>query len=617
MSLHDIPTQVPAHRAFEWPALGQRGCDESYVARLNDDVNARGELADHRLLLLLKTWFECRDQLDVDQRERVQRAIIRFRYDVDHPGDETMCTWTESHQITFAVCGMLAGQEFPEHSFTDDARTGRQLMNDSRSRIMVWLNDRFRYGFSEWLSITYYAIDVAALTLLIDFVHDHELVVRASMVLDLLLADMALHRFDGHFAAASARAGTAVRMHPEHSQGQEIIDAAYGAMMQAPNLERLSAIFLCRRRYQVPLALREIAANASPMRVLCSQGLDIDEVPDALAADPEFPRTSPEDLARFWWSMGAFTNPEVVSTTRQVRKSAKKSANQFLASVTQLDAVPAPMRSPLLRALRPVTDGMALQRGNVQTFRTPAYLLSSAQSYHPGGFGDQQNLWQASLPGGISVFGNHPTHQASRLRDHVDFHSGWVGNGVNPDIAQRDNLLLVQYDLSSRRGHREGRRKMYTHIYFPFVDFDVTRVGPNWVAGCREGSYIGIVATSTLDLASEFEVVQRGTRTGYAVVLGDDREFRSINTFVDELKQYRVSLSGDRLAVRSPYGKAQLVWRDSMRVGNMEVNHDYARYKSRRCSAERTPQAIAMRGDEHLLLMDWDAMSREDLPIKS
>ncbi|CBL57697.1 Hypothetical protein PFCIRM513_10080 [Propionibacterium freudenreichii] len=32
-------------------------------------------------------------------------------------------------------------------------------------------------------------------------------------------------------------------------------------------------------------------------------------------------------------------------------------------------------------------------------------------------------------------------------------------------------------------------------------------------------------------------------------------------------------------------------------------------------SAERFPQAIPVRGDEHLLLLDWEAGSREDLPI--
>ncbi|SBT28290.1 Hypothetical protein PFR_JS14_153 [Propionibacterium freudenreichii] len=85
--------------------------------------------------------------------------------------------------------------------------------------------------------------------------------------------------------------------------------------------------------------------------------------------------------------------------------------------------------------------------------------------------------------------------------------------------------------------------------------------------------------------------------------------------FVDQLKQHRVALTGDRLSLRSPYGKAQLTWREGLRVGSRQVPHEYPRYKSRQVSAERFPQAIPVRGDEHLLLLDWDVGSREDLPI--
>ncbi|WP_157763615.1 hypothetical protein [Propionibacterium freudenreichii] len=305
------------------------------MERLCRDVDQRVDRADHRLLLLLKTWFECREQFDDQQRDRVRATILGFRYDVDHPGNDVMCTWTESHQISFAVCEYLAGQEFVDNTFTDGRRRGEELLGHGATRVVRWLSDRFRYGFSEWLSGDRYAIDVAALTLLIDYARDEKLVIRASMVLDLLLADMALHRFDGRFVAASASASAMVRMHPNHSAAQVIVDAAYGPALPLIDTDQLGAIFVCRHRYKVPLALREIAASEATMRVLTSQGLDVDEVPEVLAADPNFPRTSPAALARFWWAMQAFTNREVVSATRAVRMSAKQSTNRFLASMTQ------------------------------------------------------------------------------------------------------------------------------------------------------------------------------------------------------------------------------------------------------------------------------------------
>ena len=50
------------------------------------------------------------------------------------------------------------------------------------------------------------------------------------------------------------------------------------------------------------------------------------------------------------------------------------------------------------------------------------------------------------MPGGIQVFGTHPGSTQLVQEHRPPTPSSWVGNGINPDIAQHHNLLLDKYD---------------------------------------------------------------------------------------------------------------------------------------------------------------------------
>jgi len=45
---------------------------------------------------------------------------------------------------------------------------------------------------------------------------------------------------------------------------------------------------------------------------------------------------------------------------------------------------------------------------NKATYKTPDYMLCSAQDYHPGESGVQQHIWQATLGPDAVVFVSHP-----------------------------------------------------------------------------------------------------------------------------------------------------------------------------------------------------------------
>ncbi len=600
--------------AMAWPCFGANGCDASYLGRLMAAVDARADLADHQLMLLLKTWLECAQQLPPLSQVALKASVTGFRYSLDEPGTDSMCSWTESHYLGFATCEYLASQLFPLDIFGNDGQRGRIHRHRAELRLRVWLDDRFRWGFSEWLSSSYCAVNTAALTLLVDYAGDAELARRAGVVLDLLLLDMALHRFDGHFVAASARASALPLQQLDRAATQPIVDDAFGAAVPDVATDELGAIFVSRRRYVVPAALMEIAHSDDVFRIRTSQGLDITEVRETLASDPVHPRVTGEEQLPFWWSMQAFTAPDIVQATVAKYTRAHLKDNEFLAQLGGLARVPRPLRNSAVRLTHPTVEGMAVQRGNVQTFRTPYYLLSSAQRYHPGEFGDQQHLWQACLPGGISVFGNHIATSTLHTQTRLDSPAGWVGNGINPDIAQVDDVLLVQYDLRGRQGRFEGPRQLFTHIYFPFVDFDESRVGIHWVAGRRGGSYIGILSTSPLDLMSESEIVQRGVRTGYGVICADEREFGSLTGFIRQLKEYWISLRGGLLRLATSYGVYELAWGGDFSVNHEKIGHDYPRYSSHVVEAARRPTVLRVEGSRHRLRLDWAAGTRLQSP---
>lgn len=599
-----------------WPAFGAGPLDAAYVNRLIDYVDGRLDQADHRMLLLLKCLQE--SNLPPALYARACQAVLGFRYSMLEPGGDSMTLWTESHQLAAATAEYLAGQLFEDEVFRNDGRSGLRHRRAAHARLLQWLSDRFRFGFSEWLSSEYYAQDAAALALLIDYAHDDVLVRRASMVLDLLLTDVALHSFRGEFVPSMGRGSLEAICHPGDSGIAPIWRSAFAAPDQddgEPDYDRLPSLFVTRRRYRVPAAVRETALDQPVRRVLTSEGLDVNEVRDELRIHPEYPRTLGADLVAFWWGQQAITMPGTIVESMRALRALDLDDNRTLAPMRRFRRVPGRLLVPTFRALNPVTQGAALQRANVQTVATANYLLSSAQRYHPGEFGDQQHIWHASLPGGIQVFGTHPgSTQVSREGRPVS-PGHWVGNGINPDVAQHHNVLLALYDLRGRRGLLEGPRRELVHIHFPFVPFDQTRLGSTWVAGRRDESYIGILGTDDFEQISETEIVQRGVNMGYAVVLGDDEEYTSFASFLRQLKQYRLELDDRRLTLISPYGRFELVWKGDFRVNGRLVDSWYPHYDSIHLRSPRNPTRLTIDGTTRRLCLDWPTSLRTEHPM--
>ncbi len=604
------------YHSARWPQFGSEGVEAPYIRRLIDFLNARLHMADHRALLLLKSMMV--SDLPSDLQESATEAVLGFRYSMLEAGNDLLTLWAESHQVTAGVAEYLAGQLFPDRIFSNDGRSGARHQRAAHAQLTIWLSDRFRFGFSEWLSSTYLAYDLSALALLVDHAADEALVERAKMVMDIALLDVALHSFHGRFAPSMGRAHVEQIMSPESAEIVPIWQAAFGQTPQL-DVEKLTSLFITAEHYQVPAAIRELATELPVRRVLSTHGLDATEVRDELRRHPFHPRSQSLDLVRFWWGQQAVTTPETIVDSARAMRIFGLQDSRILAPMRPYLRMPSLMLLSTLRTLNPITSGKALNRANVQTISTSNYLLSSVQRYQPGGFGDQQHIWHACLPGEIDVFGTHPGATQLHPEDRPATPSQWVGNGVNPDVAQHHNVLLAQYDLRARKGRYEGPRSELVHIHFPFVLFDQTRLGVDWVAGRRGRGYIGILGTGTFELISETEIVQRGQHIGYAVLVGDEEEHTSFAAFLRQLKQYRLDLSGKRLTLTSPFDRFDLISGREFKVNGRIIDSQYPRYNAPGVQVPRNPEEIEITGTRHRLRLEWGSGIRtsDAIPLDS
>lgn len=588
---------------------GGRAIDETELLALVDFVNARHDCADFRLICLIKAFLSYRPLLSPRAAAAIEDAMLGFKYWMDEPGEDGMCYWSENHQLLFASCEYLAGQAYPERLFANSGLSGAQHRDKARLKLLRWLRYKFLYGFIEWHSNTYYEEDIAPLCTLIDHADDEELRDKAAIVLDLLFLDLALHSFEGYFVAASGRCYEAQKKDGANADVNDILRHAFGVQRGgAYDYSRLSALYLVCKNYRVPEAIKAIARAKGSFLIRDSQGLELEEV------RREIPNDDLDDRGMFLWAMEAFTNPESIDLTIDIFNAWKLGSNTFLRDLKMVN-IPILRRLGLLpalvRLLNPATQGVAIERANTQSYRCDEYFLSSAQAYHPGSFGDQQHIWQATLPGRINVFSTHPGSPMFDDDARNFSPSYWVGNGINPHAAQEKNALLLIYDLRPRKGFLERERQSFVHFYLPLARLDDIRRAERSIV-CRAGdSYLAIVASAPYREKGGEELIFEGLRSGYAVLLGCAREDGSFEAFSQRIAAASLSLKGGSLSFDCG-ASYRLDYRGRFSVDGRERSPRYPRFDTPFVYAERKPRELCVRHGGAELLLNFDERLRRE-----
>lgn len=584
--------------------------DETQIIPICEYVNHRYDCSDFRMVSLIRTMYSYPHLLSEQTRERVKTTILNFKYWMDEPGHDDMCYWSENHQILFAAVEYLAGQLYPDEMFPNASMTGKEHLEKARIRILRWLKYRFTYGFTEWHSNTYYEEDIAPLAILIDFCKDDEIATKSKMIMDLLLLDMGMHSFKGLFGATSGRCYEAQKKNPMKQDTLEVSERVWGfGNIEAYDYSRISANFLLMEKYDLPEVIRKIGRDTGEVIIKDSMGLDLKEIKQEFADLKDIDTTG-----MFLWAMESFTNPESVNMALKVFNEWELHKNSFLKDFKMINhpvLIKLGLLPTIVRLLNPVTQGIAIQRANTYTYKTSEYMLSTVQNHHPGTFGDQQHVWQATLSKEVTVFTTHPGAPAFEDVNRNFSPDYWVGSGIFPHSVQRKNVHMSIYKLNQRKGFMEKQRVPYTHAYFPVDRFDEVVLEGNMIFGKLGEAYIALIGRNELKVSGKdsSDLIQEGLVTYWICELSSSRVFDSFEAFMEAIRSRKISFAQDTLTYEGSDDYA-LTYKGAFSVNGHEIVTDYDRMDTPYGKVKRKPGEIQVAFEGSSLYLHFDRCER-------
>jgi hypothetical protein len=500
-----------------------------------DGINQRKDCSDFYLIGLLGMMIRYGDDPSFPEEleQPLEECVLNFKYWADEPGEDAMWFWSENHQILFHACEVLAGQLYPDRTFTNNGQTGQWHREKGERLAVAWLHKRGTGGFQEWDSNCYFEEDLLALSHLIDLAETQQVYEMAAVVMDKMFFTMALNSYKGTFGSTHGR--------------------SYARMIAGGRLEPTAGI------------------------------------------------------GRLMWGMGAF-NPHIKGPV-----SLATQENYQLPPI--IEAIATDLPEEMWNRERHAGEfDEALDRRagswevNKVTYKTPDYMLCSAQDYCPGEKGSQQHIWQATMGPDVVVFVNHPPCISKEGSHRPNF---WSGNVILPRVAQWKDVLIAVHNLP------DDDWLGFTHAYFPAHAFDeyVLREdadGHTWAFAQKDDGYLAITAARGIELVTAGEAAYRELRShgrqnvwlchmGRTALDGKFAEFQdrvlALDVTFDDLSMRCATLRGETLA----FGWEGPLTRD----GEEEPITGFKHYENPYCIAELPSEEMLIRYGDQAMRLDF------------
>lgn len=584
-----------------------------HMARDLNHVNTRRDCADFVMAGFIRLLYLYGDDpaLSADVREQVTEAVLNFKYWIDEPGRDSMCYWSENHQVLFHSAEYLAGALFPDRVFTNSGMTGREHVAKGRRLLEQWMGWRERFGFSEWFSNVYYEEDLYPLFNLVDFSPDPVIATRAAMAVDQLALNLSLNSFYGQVRATHGRTYEDDML---TSSGDDVSQAMYllwGVREFTPDLAELSkaGVAISTSTYRLPAAIECIGADHPPeVENYQTHGIAIEDAPLHGISHDDL------DSGMFFWGMGMYTHPLVGDLTLRMWKEWDLQSNAFfLGAPALIDAlVPEGGFGRLLSRVDIASQGAYLDDAHTYTYRTPSYQLASVLDRRPGQIAAQSMAWSALLGPDAFVFTTCPGKII------VGGSPGrWTGNGSNPRVGQYKNVLVAVYNAPARVTLGEVKRYSYTHAWFPRDAFDEVLTQDNWVFGRKGDGCVALYSHKPLRFIesgpyADNEIRARGRQNIWVCEMGSAREYGGFESFVDSVSRSSIEIDGLSVRYDSPSrGPVEFGWSGPLRVGGGEVPlRREMRYDNPYVRAERGSRKLEVRCKSDSLVLDFENHER-------
>jgi hypothetical protein len=246
---------------------------------------------------------------------------------------------------------------------------------------------------------------------------------------------------------------------------------------------------------------------------------------------------------------------------------------------------------------------------NKVTYKTPDYMLCSAQDYHPGERGGQQHIWQATLGPDAVVFVTHPSCMSEKDNRQPNF---WHGNHVLPRVAQWRDALIAVHKLP------ENDWLGFTHAYFPIYAFDehVLRNDADdhpWAFARKGEGYLALTAAQGLEFITRGDSAYRelrshGQHNVWLCHMGRAAQDGSFGEFQD--KVLALDMAWEGLSVRCTTLRGQSLafgWEGPLRVnGKEQPLTGFKHYENPYCVADWPASQMDIRFGDYLLKLKFD-----------
>ncbi|PKO16091.1 MAG: hypothetical protein CVU39_08665 [Chloroflexi bacterium HGW-Chloroflexi-10] len=616
---------TPDDRGGVWVDIGKLAAGAQSINPIAlqaalDFVNQREDPSDFAMTSLIRLYYlyQGSGKLSTEQEAALRDAILNWCYWLDEPNPTLVQMWTENHQILNHSIEYLAGQLFPDEIFTNNGKSGRWHMEHAEGLIRQWIDLRARTGFAEWDSETYYPEDLGALFNLVDFADDTEIATLSTMLVDVILFDIAVDSFYGHFATSHGRVTPAsIKTAGGTVTTLNALVWGQGRITSAGNMAVIGLV--TSPKYQIPPVIEALALDnpevyrnyerdSFPIADAALYGLDINDV---------------NDMPLFW-GMGAFTQPEIIAHTIHTADvwnlwhyDEFKDLKSIAKVLQKINALPLASR-----LLDPDTNGMLMSEVNKVTYRTPDAMLSSAQDFRKGEKGYQQHIWQATLSPYAVVFATNPD---SMRTDDKQRPSYWMSNGRLPRSGQVDNVLIALHDIDrypSAPKPLETRHYAFTHAYFPKWAFDEVREaaaesGGGWIFGRVGEGYVALYSHlpyqwTSSGVDAEQEVIALGRRNVWICQVGRAAVDGSFEEFVAGISNAKLEVKGLQVRFDSPgNGMLQFDWDGDLNLDGVVVPLDgYPRWENPYTNMEFDSQKLRIVYNEHSLELDFANVTR-------
>ena len=628
-------------------------------------IDIREDCADFTACGMIRFYLENKHRLAEENKAEIKACLTGFKYWMDQYDGRTdsMCHWSENHQILFAVTEYLVGCEWPDAIFAD-GKCGTDHVDMAKERIEAWMYQRYYYGFNEYYSNNYYPEDIAPMANFIQFAkeEDSDMVSRMKIIMDIIWIDIATQSYkyiadDGTTQYAFMSASGRMYMDNKSSDDTGNRLRPYINLVLENGEEyktESNRFFVCFRRmyeasrdgepiYRLPDVIKEIFNDSSEAQIVkSSNGITISElVSDGFVGQNV-------DQIMMQMGMEAFSNPEVIDNSIKYLNENKLFGNEFLNDFKLVNLWPLTLTNSLGFAsgiLNPSTNGKAIQRANVYTYQTAYYSMCTAQEYFAGDYADQHQVYIATLGGNLSVYTAQPMRNSTRGQY-------WVGYGRLPYSVQDENINISIYTIPSGKGMMEPHIVGYTHAYFPvglFDEVNTDHLDEGYIFGRKGESYIMLCAlsdgegrlmfkndmpgVSESELASDREKIKEnvreliescgdlrydlifegGTNHAWITELGCTRDNGSFDDFVNQMLENKCEYNDMTVVYESGEKCFDVKYSEYFKLNGQVVDTNYARYESDYVDGkvERKAEIIALSFNGKTLTLNYKEGTRE------